>query len=692
MSEPRETSGVTTRLIVTYIRTHHGDDGVRRLLRAAGETRPVAVLEDERSWSTYPEKIALFEAAEEVTGDPSVAWHIGASLLESRIAGSLRPVVRALGSPRQVLRSIARANAKFNHAATMRCLRASRRDAVVTYRLHAGHRPSRHDCAYTQGLLTQVTVLFGLPPARIAHPRCQVTDGDHCRFELSWPAWRRLLRPRRPAPGGLPEAEVDALRQQLLDLQRTVADLVATDDLDTVLQRIATRAGAAVRGQRYLLAARLDGESTPRIHGDGFADEEAARRGRALLDGTGDGDDPSVLVVPVASARRHYGRLAAYLPTGTGFLPAERPQLEAFAGLAAAALDAATALAQARRRGRITEALLTLARELARQEDEVAIAQRVVAAVPTVTGASRSTLLLMDAERTRLRAVAASGYGDRHDRARALEIPRGATPALDALLAAPAPAVFTRPVADPWIEGMLEAFDAVAVATAPIVVRGEVAGLVLAGWAAPGPPPADDATLRHALSGLGDQAAGALTTVRLLERARHQATHDDLTGLANRALFHTQIEQALADHDRTGDRAAVCFVDLDGFKRVNDERGHAAGDELLITVAERIRAAVRASDVVARLSGDEFGVLLRGVQHPDDAERVAGELVAVLGRPASLAVGEVCISASVGVALLPDHGTTPEELLRQSDAAMYRAKRVRGTYRFVGAEDDVETA
>lgn len=184
-----------------------------------------------------------------------------------------------------------------------------------------------------------------------------------------------------------------------------------------------------------------------------------------------------------------------------------------------------------------------------------------------------------------------------------------------------------------------------------------------------------------------------ITEQRDLERQlSHRAFHDELTGLANRALFHTQIEQALADHDRTGDRAAVCFVDLDGFKRVNDERGHAAGDELLITVAERIRAAVRASDVVARLSGDEFGVLLRGVQHPDDAERVAGELVAVLGRPASLAVGEVCISASVGVALLPDHGTTPEELLRQSDAAMYRAKRVRGTYRFVGAEDDVETA
>jgi diguanylate cyclase (GGDEF)-like protein len=687
----RETAGVTTRLIVTYVRDRAGDEGVRRLLELAGEQRDVSVLEDERSWSSYDQKVALFEAAAEVTGDALVARRIGESVLEQRVAGSLRLVVAALGSPQQVLRSVARANAKFSTTATMRCLDVADGSAVVTYRLHDGYTPSVHDCRYTQGLLTQATALFDLPPAAIDHPACQVQGHGACRYELSWPRWRRAIArwlPRRPSPRV--RSETDALRDQVVDLQQAVADLVSSDDLDEVLRRIATRASAAVRGREYLLAVQLEDEGTPRIHSDGLSPKEAQRRGTALLAGSGEDHADSALVARVATARHHHGWLAAYLPADTGFLPAERPQLEAYASLAAAALDASTALEQARRRGAIAQALLTLTHELAHEEDERSIASRVVEAVPSVTGASRASLLTWDEAALRLRAVAVHGYRELREQARQLEIPLDATPALHAMLRDPQPAVVTQPSDDPWMQRMLQAFGSAAVAAAPIVVHGTFTGVVFASWTLADGMPDLRPSLLRALASLGDQASIALANVRLLDQARYQATHDALTGLANRVLFHDQVQQAVADHRRTGRLAAICFLDLDGFKAVNDRYGHAAGDQLLVLAAERIRGCVRESDGVARLSGDEFGVLARGLDDPSGAELVARQLVEVLGRPFELDAGTAHVSVSVGVALVGEHGETPEDLLRRSDAAMYVAKRERGTFRLADRGQGVE--
>jgi diguanylate cyclase (GGDEF)-like protein len=549
---------------------------------------------------------------------------------------------------------------------------------VVTYRLRDDLTPSLHDCLYTQGLLTQTTALFGLPRATIRHPACQVVGAEACLYELSWPRWRRWRRTSRRRPGVVSEA--DALREQILDLQRAVADLVSSDELDEVLRRIATRASAAVRGHEYLLVVQLEDEASPRIHSDGLSEEEAARRAAGLLEGAGVNDDESVLVSRVATARHHHGWLAAYLPPGTGFLPAEQPQLDSYAALAAAALDASAALEQSRRRGRIAQALLTLSHELAHQEDERSIAARVVEAVPSVTGATRASLLLWDQAALRLRVVAAHGYGELGEQARRLEIPLDATPALHEMLREPRPLVFRQPSDDPFMQTMLERFDSSAVIAAPIVVEDALAGVVFASWAASRGTPDLRPTLVRALASLGEQAAVSLANVRLLERARHQATHDALTGLANRVLFNEQIQQAIADRRRSGQVAAVCYLDLDGFKAVNDRLGHAAGDQLLQRAAERIRGCVRETDVVARLSGDEFGVLVRGLDRSQSVTHVARQLVSALARPFELDAGTGHVTVSVGVAVVGEHGRTPEELLRRSDAAMYAAKRERGTY------------
>jgi diguanylate cyclase (GGDEF)-like protein/PAS domain S-box-containing protein len=157
---------------------------------------------------------------------------------------------------------------------------------------------------------------------------------------------------------------------------------------------------------------------------------------------------------------------------------------------------------------------------------------------------------------------------------------------------------------------------------------------------------------------------------------RHQALHDPLTGLANRALFSDRVAHALTRASRDGTAAAVLYLDLDGFKRLNDTLGHAAGDECLATAAERLRGAVRTNDTVARLGGDEFAVLLEGT-HADEAEaeavEVARRVVAALRAPVVLEGRGRRLSASVGIAAAGGRASSAD-LLRRADRAMYAAK------------------
>jgi diguanylate cyclase (GGDEF)-like protein len=174
-------------------------------------------------------------------------------------------------------------------------------------------------------------------------------------------------------------------------------------------------------------------------------------------------------------------------------------------------------------------------------------------------------------------------------------------------------------------------------------------------------------TLRENAQLAGDLAARE-------SELRHQAFHDGLTGLANRALFLDRLEHALELHRSDLRPLAVLLCDLDDFKVVNDTQGHAAGDQLLLRVAERLRGALRSADTLARLGGDEFAVLL---EHGDEAEVVAARVVAALDAPFFVLGRAVGVRASVGVAVVEPTSQTPgtDELLARADTAMYAAKR-----------------
>lgn len=170
---------------------------------------------------------------------------------------------------------------------------------------------------------------------------------------------------------------------------------------------------------------------------------------------------------------------------------------------------------------------------------------------------------------------------------------------------------------------------------------------------------------------------------RAEEQLRHQAFHDALTGLPNRLLLHDRLERSVESARRDGLELAVLLMDLDRFKDVNDSLGHSMGDKLLKMVAERLNAVVRRRDTVARLGGDEFVVVMDGPTSPEAVASVAGHILDTFAAPFVLEGHSLHMGLSIGLALFPAHGDTPEDLLKSADLAMYRAKeRGRNTFDF----------
>jgi diguanylate cyclase (GGDEF)-like protein/PAS domain S-box-containing protein len=172
------------------------------------------------------------------------------------------------------------------------------------------------------------------------------------------------------------------------------------------------------------------------------------------------------------------------------------------------------------------------------------------------------------------------------------------------------------------------------------------------------------------------------------DELRHNALHDALTGLPNQRLFHDRVQVAMSQAKRSGEKVAVCFLDLDRFKVINDTLGHRIGDGLLQEVSSRIAACLREGDTLARLGGDEFVVLLPDVGDASAAGKIAQRLLDSLEAPISIESREMFVTASIGISLYPDAGTDPETLVKHADYAMYRAKEVgRATYQLYASTD-----
>jgi len=188
---------------------------------------------------------------------------------------------------------------------------------------------------------------------------------------------------------------------------------------------------------------------------------------------------------------------------------------------------------------------------------------------------------------------------------------------------------------------------------------------------------------------------GAVLICRDVSDTRHlqrciawQAGHDALTHLPNRNLLTDRLRQGIAQALRQKTLLAVCYLDLDGFKPINDRHGHDIGDRVLVAVAERLTAMIRGSDTVARIGGDEFVLLLTGAATPADFQPVLERLVAEIGAPYQVDNRLLSVTASIGVAICPLDDSDPDTILRHADQAMYYAKQTgRNRYQLFDADD-----
>lgn len=198
--------------------------------------------------------------------------------------------------------------------------------------------------------------------------------------------------------------------------------------------------------------------------------------------------------------------------------------------------------------------------------------------------------------------------------------------------------------------------------------------------AGPLPPEAMEAaqTLADVASAYLINAQGRADLQESWQRSRQAALHDPLTGLANRVLLLDRLETAIQRNHRSSRHCAALFIDLDRLKAVNDSYGHAVGDELLVAMARRLRQLVRPSDTVARLSGDEFAVLCDSLNSPAEAESIGARLIHEMARTFELSTIRLDVTTSIGISYSDSTEQTPEQLLREADAAMYQAKRMGG--------------
>ena len=649
----------TSSVLLRRVRALLGEEAVQEVLSRAGVPQPASYFDDIGNWMPYADSLALFAAAVEVTGDDRLAQRVGEHTVRQHAGTPVATLFRSLGSPEAVYEQLSIGVSKFTTVTELHPERVSAGRATLRAQARPGHHRDRNMCLLMLGMLSQPTVLFGLPPASVAHPECELRGAPHCRYEVSWDAGQAADATDPEKVLVALEAQLAAMGDRLDSMYATARDLIALSDLDGALERITHRAATAVRAPSYLLAVRTDEDSEPRIHQRGLEPEQAAAEARALLDGGGTRSDGSRLVADIASETRHYGRIVAASPSES-FFPHERDVLEIYGRYAAAVLDTHTALAAARDNERQSRALLQLAQALAAAPSSPEVAQRLVDATPAVVDCDRVSVFLWHEDEGVLRFEAGTAEGGVRERVARLQIRPSDTPVLERLLAGrrPEPVLVTSESTDPFLGGVMRQTAVAAMLVVPIVAQGRFYGAMTVS-VTERPDRLRRAGLGESLAGVVALAATAFDNARLIEAIAHQASHDNLTGLLGHRAFHEAIGAPREEP------VTLAMIDLDDFKAINDTYGHPAGDAALRLVAEALRGAVREGDAVFRVGGEEFAVLLAGLTGAE-ARPVADRLrLAVAAAPF-----RVPLRISVGLAS-GAHG----ELVDRADAALYAAKR-----------------
>ncbi len=353
---------------------------------------------------------------------------------------------------------------------------------------------------------------------------------------------------------------------------------------------------------------------------------------------------------------------------GEGFTPDETGLLSGMGRVLALSLRGVGLIGELRERQTLLERLSTLQRSIASRDDLEEVFGAIVTGASELLGDEVVDLSLIDPdEPSMLEIVASVGFSDellaQIGRTRIDQGTAGHAITERRPIVVEDYGSDPRHIPDMAVDGLRS------VISAPIYQRGELVGALSLGTRRPGRRYRE--MEREAVLAFAEHAGLALNDAKAAEETAHQAFHDPLTGLANRALFLDRLSQARARAARSGGSVGVVFADLDGFKTVNDSLGHAAGDQLLIIAAQRLVSVLGPTDTVARFGGDEFAILIEDASEPISAARLARRALEVLEKVIEIHGREIFITASIGVAAGLEE---PEELLRRADLAMYESK------------------
>ena len=665
--EKRQVAPALIQALLSYVRNVGGEEAFAAV--AGSVAIPVDELESDSRWFSSVEAIALADAAAQVCHDEHIGVRAGNELwLALSGRDGYLDLVRSAGSIGDAMAAAARRGTKTSTGRVLEVEAVSEDHLSLVCRYTDLASAHRFYCGMSAGFYSQVPLAFGLVGSAV-ELSCQLDGADRCVYRIAWRSDGRAQAPDAATLAGSGD-RAQSLIDQLEQVHQLTSQLLSAQGVDEALARITREAGRAVQAPRYLLAVRVNDRDRLHVHLRGFREGTAESFAQRLLAGSV-GEADGVLHADVVHDDQHYGRLAACYPRGSTFADQDRRLLAAYARHAAAVVRHVASLEQAATDRDTARALLDLARSIAGASSVAEVARRLADVVPRVADADTASIWVWDDERGELVLAAyadpvdATGFVGPH------RLPASELEGVRELAISPSPRVLDADTVVEPVRGMLTSSGVRQVAVVPVTAHGEFAGIVCAGYRRELPA---EPMLFARLAGLADHAATALQSVRLVEQMSHHASHDSLTGLANRQKLRDVAEQSLTRARRNNRRLALLFIDLDRFKNVNDTLGHAAGDELIRQVAERISDVTRPTDVLARLGGDEFLLVLNDLPDPDVARATAQRVVDTLRVPFTLDHQAVYISCSVGIACYPDHGSDFSTLLKHADAAMYDAK------------------
>jgi diguanylate cyclase (GGDEF)-like protein len=665
LPRPLNRSGIYTMAIMDSIEKRMSAEDLHDFLTRAGETRSVEHLKDLASWTSFDQFKRLLQEASRFFDSPFQTLGVGDEVdVDVSSATVVAEIMQAFDSPGAMLRA-----GENNPMMPMRRYEATElapNEWLMREWFIEGFAPYPEFCSFVAGLYAGIPMYFGFPAAEVIEEECQYRGDGACLFRVRWED-----DDERTSPGQHHDVHAKLLEARFDQLKQMITDLASNERYEDVLQGIVRSTMRAVIAGGAILALEARAGSPRKVYSEGLTEAEAESLADDLLDG-GAGREGAI-DVEVISARRRYGVLAIDERGGI-FASQAQSTLETYAQLAAAALDAAAAMEDARHQANTARVLLELSTSLAEIVGTEEMAAKVARAVPDVIDCDRVAVFLDDADwqgagSGEVRLVASHGYPD---------------DAVAILRARSHHPVQPDTVSEHGIErSFVSEFGTMAAASAAITSAGKMIGQIVVGVTTDPERLVVTPRLAERLKGLAAQASIAISNARLVDQIRFQALHDPLTGLPNRSLILDRIEQMLARARRTHVATAALFIDLDGFKGVNDTLGHAVGDQLLRAVTARLAVTMRESDSVGRLGGDEFIVLVDGATMDAGPELVAERLLSVLRAPfelEGLPNSPLILTASIGIAT----GIRPSatELLRDADIALYEAKTA-GKDRFV---------